>query len=551
MGKKIQKNNSHKKGKSCNNIPISKKSKKNNNQSKLKRRKNKHNKIKNNSYFNNLSLTKRDKILNQSNFNFNYINNDNNLNPFLFNSFYNNKKGKERPECMTPETEKKKNIDERFNDEIFEYVNYIIPKNISLYQRQNTKNRLTNIIKKYQPNWRVVLFGSFSQNTSTVFSDLDFAVLSSDLDSSRKMDINELIYLLKILKREGFSRNIRLIRARVPILKATCSLTGINVDISVNRENGYEAAGIIRNILQKSKILRPTIIILKILLKNNSLNDAHTGGMSSFLLFHLVYFFYIIYIKRTKKNEINNNSHTIINYSIENKNSEDNENENDNEYNSDEDKDMSYDSNSELKYKEKNKKGNEDGIIISKAVSSTDGEDNSDDSNILKNGNSSSNSEEEQKVNESYNGSNYYIEDNNYFKNDYENNENENIEYLPKKYFDKEKNKNNNNENYINIGDFLFMFLRFYAKEFDYDNLGFSLNKHNFGMTFFKVERNDMICSDYICVESFQEQGVDIGRSCYNYPKIVKLFKNSFNKIKLEKEQNTCSILRALGFPSI
>ena len=108
MGKKIQKNNSHKKGKSCNNIPISKKSKKNNNQSKLKRRKNKHNKIKNNSYFNNLSLTKRDKILNQSNFNFNYINNDNNLNPFLFNSFYNNKKGKERPEWMTPETEKKK-----------------------------------------------------------------------------------------------------------------------------------------------------------------------------------------------------------------------------------------------------------------------------------------------------------------------------------------------------------------------------------------------------------------------------------------------------------
>ena len=98
---------------------------------------------------------------------------------------------------------------------------------------------------------------------------------------------------MKILRNEGFSRNIRLIKARVPILKATCSLTGINVDISVNRDNGYKAAKIIRNILAKYKVLKPTIIILKILLKKNNFNDAHTGGMSSFLLFHLVYFFYL------------------------------------------------------------------------------------------------------------------------------------------------------------------------------------------------------------------------------------------------------------------
>ena len=555
MGKKITKKNSHKKGKFNNNIPSSKKSKKKNNLSKLKQMKSKHKRTKSNSFFNNLSLTKRDKILNQSNHTFNHINN-NNINPFIFNSFFNNKKEKERPEWMDPDTEKIQNINNRFNKEIFEYVNYIIPKNISLYQRQNTKQRLTNIIKKYQPNWRVVLFGSFSQNTSTIFSDLDFAVLSNDLDSSRKMDINELIYLLKILKREGFSRNIRLIRARVPILKATCSLTGINVDISVNRENGYEAAGIIRNILKRYKILRPTIIILKILLKKNNLNDAHTGGMSSFLLFHLVYFFYIIYIKRTQKNEFNNNLNMKMSEkeenSIESNNIEDNEDEND----SGEDKDITYDSNSELKFNGKNKKINEDGIIISKAISSTDEEDNSDDSNLVKNGNSSSNSEEDQKVNYSYNGNNYNSEDINDDKNDEEDdklNESEDIEYFSKKNIDEEtyKNSNGNNGNKINIGDFFFNLLKFYAKEFDYENLGFSLNENNFGITFFKVERNDMICSDFICVESIQEQGVDIGRSCYNYQKIVKLFKNTYSKIKFEKQRNSCSILQALGFPSI
>ena len=60
---------------------------------------------------------------------------------------------------------------------------------------------------------------------------------------------------MRILRREGFSRNIRLIKARVPILKATCSITGINVDISVNRQNGFQAASLIRKILEKLGII--------------------------------------------------------------------------------------------------------------------------------------------------------------------------------------------------------------------------------------------------------------------------------------------------------
>ena len=35
----------------------------------------------------------------------------------------------------------------------------------------------------------------------------------------------------------------------------------------------------------------------------NKLNEPHTGGMSSFLLFHLVYFFFIQY-KNTDNGEI-------------------------------------------------------------------------------------------------------------------------------------------------------------------------------------------------------------------------------------------------------
>ena len=549
MGKKTSKIVQFKKGKFIKNISSIKKSKELNNKYKQLQIKKRLKKSKNNSFSHNSSIKKYKKKTNHSNNNFNNINfNDN---PFIFNFIFNNKNTNEKPEWMSQTTEKIENIDSRFNKEIIEYVDYIVPKNFSLFQRQNTKQRLTNIIKKYKPNWEIVLFGSFSQNTSTVFSDLDFSIISN-VNSSRNMDINELIYLMKILRNEGFSRNIRLVKARVPILKATCSLTGINVDISVNRENGYKAAKIIRKILKKHKLIKPSIIILKILLKKNNLNDAHTGGMSSFLLFHLVYFFYLIYQKRIKKGIYNNIEIEQNNIS---ENTSNNNTKDDKEYsdyeNDNEESEISYDSNSEFKSNNKNKKNNDHGIIISKAVSSSDEEDNSnDDSNIIKNGNSSSNSEEERKSND--NNSSYEI-GNNLIK-EYEDSEddfdNTNEDYLIK-IFNKKKDKEEDEENNLNIGNFLILFFKYYSLEFNYNEVGFSLNKNNFGEIFFKLERNDMYCSDYICAESIQDQAVDVGRTCYNYPKIVNLFKNAYKKIKIEKQRNTFSILQSLGFPTI
>ena len=564
MGKKKPNFAHFKKGNFKKNIPSVNKSKKLNNKFFQKQKKNKHKKHKNNNNGNNFNFIKKNNISNNSNFTFNINNIKNSQNPFIFNTFCNNKKEKEKeedkPEWMSAETKKIQNINSRFNSEIYEYVNYIIPKNYSLSQRQNTKQRLINIIRKYQPQWKIILFGSFSQNTSTVFSDLDFSIISN-VDSSRKKDLNELIYIMKILRNEGFSRNIRLIRARVPILKATCSLTGINVDISVNRDNGYKAVKIIRNILAKYKVLKPTIIILKILLKKNNFNDAHTGGMSSFLLFHLVYFFYLTYQKRIQNGIYNN----IDNNDIEENKSGENI-KNNNNYNKmdekgeeedyDEEKEISLDSNSDLKWDNKSKKYNSHGIIITKGASSSDEEEYSnDDSNIVKNGNSSSNSEEEPNYTEKYTN---YKNNNfrNYNKNESEEGDDEeeeeedkdNDDYLAKNI---EEEKNNDQDNNTNIGHFLFTFLKFYGKEFDYRQLGFSLNENNFGNTFFKVERIDMDCSDNICAESIQDEGVDVGRTCYNYPKIAYLFKSSYDKIKYEKQNNTCSILQALGFPTI
>ena len=366
---------------------------------------------------------------------FTHNNNQNSNDEFIFDTNNENEKG--TPIWMKPETKEIKNISERFPKEILDYVNYIIPNTEKLDKCQETINLLTEIIKNKKPKWKVVLFGSYGQNIPTVFSDIDILIISDEYN--KDFELKQMYNLMDILKEEGFCDQIKLVKAKVSILKATCINTGINVDISMNQENGYHAIGVVKKILKRYEILKPSIIILKILLKKFDLNESSSGGMPSFLLFHLLYFFYIQKYKINNigdKNEFSPNEKIII---------------------------------------------NPDGNII-----------------------------------------------------------------------DKEEIKNEKLiDNDINIGEFILSFLKYFGFEFDYKNNGLSLNDDNFGKIFDKNERPDIKYNKYICVESIMEKGRDIGKSCFNYNKIVNLFKAVYDKINSEYQKNTCSILQSLGFPQL
>ena len=85
--------------------------------------------------------------------------------------------------------------------------------------------------------------------------------------------------------------------------------TNINLDISVGRENGYKDSKIISNIISEHQILKQVIIILKIYMKLNGLNCTQKRGISSFLLFHLVYYFF-----KDEKEQKNYKEITVFNF---------------------------------------------------------------------------------------------------------------------------------------------------------------------------------------------------------------------------------------------
>ena len=466
-----------------------------------------------------------------------------NNNYFIFNNFIdNNKKKYEKPEWMNERTEKIVDNNERFEAEIRDYVNYITPKDESLKNRNNTMKTLIKIIKKRKPNWKVHLFGSFKQGTSTVFSDLDFEIIIDD-NSSRKHDIEELYFLMKIIRINNFSDNARVIRARVPIIKGTSNATGISLDISVNRHNGYKAAKLIKKIISKHKILRPVIIILKILLKKNNYNEAHTGGMSSFLLFHLVYFFYNI----SKNNIINNKKEKpkkdirIVENTFKKSDLLNGSNE---KFCED-----SNDSNDKDKEEEEEEKS-DNKFTITKAASDTDEDFNSndDDSNLVKNGVSSNDSDFSQKSEEDENNNKLRLTNANNSTD--ENNDSESNSDDEDKEIEKIEPLLQNDEEYddISISDFLIGFLYYYGCKFNDNDLGINVLKNDI---YLKFKRYDMDCSDTISVESIEEEKKDIGRSCSQYAKIKFLFLSTYNKIKTELNNDTKSILLALDFPKI
>ena len=494
-----------------------------NNTSSKKKRKRNHNKNKAKKYYSN----ENDNIPNQSN-------NDSKNNSQI--SIYDKQKELERPIWMKIETQAITNSSERFGKELMDYYYYIIPQNCSLTERQNTILNLTNIIKKYNPNWKVLLFGSFSQNLSTVFSDLDFCIIDNNENcSSRKRDINKLFNLMKILKREKFYSKIILIKARVPILKLVCKENDINIDISMNHINGCQTGLLIRKILDKNFLLKPVIILLKVLLKMYDLNEASSGGMSSFLLFHLVFFYYNKYKKEIYEKNIFNQMYKINEEEKEYKLlCEDiSNNSNGNDINMEL---SSFDSNSNIK----SINSYDNSTYSSKTVLSTFEEDysNNYDPNLTKNNSNGIQSKTTSK----------YINEND---NLYIGNSDSNIDYISESmYSTKSSNKHEkSNDEIINLGEFLLSFLKFYGYDFDYENLGFSINKNNFCTTFFKIERTDMECGNGLCVESLQDKGVNVGKICYNYSKIVSLFKEIYGKIKIGIKNNTCSILKSLGFP--
>lgn len=182
--------------------------------------------------------------------------------------------------------------------EIKAFYEFIKPNNHENELREKSIKLLKTAINEQFPQWRIKTFGSYSTNLHLPDSDIDIIILQ-DPEESALSDDYMFNKIRTILLSNELVSYIQIIKAKVPVIKAVVKSTGINIDISVNRKNGYQAQKDINQILEVYPFIRELIYVLKYFLRQRGLNESYSGGLSSFLLFNLVYTHVSYFLKTT------------------------------------------------------------------------------------------------------------------------------------------------------------------------------------------------------------------------------------------------------------
>jgi len=117
----------------------------------------------------------------------------------------------------------------KLHQEIIDFYEFIKPSEAEDKLRHKTVKNVKNLIQAEWPTWIVKEFGSFPSKIHLPDSDVDILILTGKDSSADQHKI--LKKITKILVDANCVDYIQLIKARVPIIKATLKETKINIDI--------------------------------------------------------------------------------------------------------------------------------------------------------------------------------------------------------------------------------------------------------------------------------------------------------------------------------
>jgi non-canonical poly(A) RNA polymerase PAPD5/7 len=130
----------------------------------------------------------------------------------------------------------------RLHHEIIDFYYFIKPTGEESKNRHETINLLRTLINDKWPHWKIKIFGSFPNDLHLPNSDIDVVIFKQEsvnlknLFSSAKdsilSDTSQLQMIYRELLTKNFVSEIRYVDAKVPIIKATCKQTWVNMDIS-------------------------------------------------------------------------------------------------------------------------------------------------------------------------------------------------------------------------------------------------------------------------------------------------------------------------------
>ena len=188
--------------------------------------------------------------------------------------------------------------------EILDFYNFIQLTDAEIKLRKKTYTEINAVIEDNFPNYKCSLYGSFITGLSLPNSDIDI-LISSKEEENEKLNLQQnLENIYTILKNKNIFKDLEIIHAKVPIITGLYISTNIHVDISLFKKNGVDAAEIINKIISIYPEIKPLMLLIKYVIRQRNLNQIYTGGISSFIIFTLLYY-YIADLRKQIDYEIN------------------------------------------------------------------------------------------------------------------------------------------------------------------------------------------------------------------------------------------------------
>lgn len=154
------------------------------------------------------------------------------------------------------------------------------------------KEAIDEILKNVFPYVGVYIVGSSSNGFGTCSSDLDICIVVSHEELNQK---TEALWLLRVMansfRKTSFIRNLKVIAAKVPIIKFHDSVNNLDCDINLNNHIGIRNTHLLKCYTDMDWRVKPLVLGIKRWAKYHEINDASQQTISSYTLTLMTIFF--------------------------------------------------------------------------------------------------------------------------------------------------------------------------------------------------------------------------------------------------------------------
>ncbi|KAF1329014.1 DNA polymerase sigma, partial [Globisporangium splendens] len=192
---------------------------------------------------------------------------------------------------------KSDSVTQRLHAEILEYAQYTrhTVDDMAVHIEEMIAN-VRNCVQSLWPHSKVETFGSYSTGIWLPSSDVDLVILDVVEVNDVLVTVTNFRRLAKALEAQAWVHSLVLLdTAKIPVLKlVSADTTRVPIDITFESSathSGLIARDLIKRYAQELPELYPLAVVFKQLLRERDLNDAYTGGLSSYSIVLMIIHF--------------------------------------------------------------------------------------------------------------------------------------------------------------------------------------------------------------------------------------------------------------------